>query len=88
MTLAQFKAALQPSMDARQTLANLKEQTDAAEVTRDTADAVSLKKHQQAVNGVLADPNFGDDSALYEAMGYVRKSKRKTGLTRKGKKAA
>jgi hypothetical protein len=29
------------------------------------------------------DPAFGPDSALYEAMGYVRKS----GLTRKGKTA-
>jgi hypothetical protein len=32
---------------------------------------------------VLAAPSEGDDSALYEAMGYVRKSARKSGLTRK-----
>lgn len=36
-----------------------------------------------AVKGVVADPNFGDNSALYEAMGYIRKSDRKSGLTRK-----
>ena len=30
-----------------------------------------------------ADPTEGDDSALYKAMGYVRKSDRKSGLTRK-----
>lgn len=34
-------------------------------------------------NGVTGDPEFGDDSALYGAMGYVRKSERKSGLTRK-----
>jgi len=39
------------------------------------------------VNGVLADPTEGPDSSLYEAMGYTRKSERKSGLTR-GKKSA
>ncbi len=34
-------------------------------------------------NGVRGDANFGDDSALYGAMGFVRKSERKSGLTRK-----
>jgi hypothetical protein len=43
---------------------------------------------QLVVNGVVGDPTFGPDSALYEAMGYVRKSERKSGLTRKGKKTA
>jgi hypothetical protein len=36
---------------------------------------------------VLGDPAYGPDSALYEALGYVRKSERKSGLTRKGKTA-
>jgi hypothetical protein len=36
---------------------------------------------------VTGDPAFGPDSSLYEAMGYVRKSERKSGLTRKGKTA-
>lgn len=34
-------------------------------------------------NGVSGDPNFGDDSVLYGAMGFVRKSERRSGLTRK-----
>lgn len=34
-------------------------------------------------NGVRGDKDFGDDSALYGAMGFVRKSERKSGLTRK-----
>lgn len=34
-------------------------------------------------NGVGGDPNYGDDSVLYGAMGFVRKSERRSGLTRK-----
>ena len=88
MTLLEFKSAIQPSLDARQVLKDLQEQMDVAETARDLADKTSLPKQQQVVAGVLADPNYGPDSALYEAMGYVRKSQRKTGLTRKGKKSA
>ena len=35
------------------------------------------------VNSVKGTQGFGSDSALYRAFGYVRKSERKTGLTRK-----
>ena len=31
------------------------------------------------VNAVKGDPAFGENSDLYESMGYVRKSERKTG---------
>ena len=37
------------------------------------------------INGILADPDEGPDSPLYEAIGYTRRSERKTGLTRKRK---
>ena len=36
-------------------------------------------------NGVRGDKNYGDDSPLYGAMGFVRKSDRASGLTRKAK---
>jgi hypothetical protein len=39
------------------------------------------------VNSVVGDVDFGPDSSLPEAMGYVRESERKTGLTRKKKTA-
>jgi len=35
--------------------------------------------------GVVGHKDFGDDSELYGAMGFVRKSERKSGLTRKPK---
>lgn len=36
-------------------------------------------------NGVRGDKNYGDDSPLYDARGFVRKSERASGLTRKTK---
>ena len=37
----------------------------------------------RVVNAVKSDPEEGKDSDLYEAMGYVRKSNRSSGLTRR-----
>lgn len=36
-------------------------------------------------SGVRGNKDYGDDSPLYGAMGFVRKSERKSGLTRKTK---
>ncbi len=83
MTLAQFQAAVQPSQAARQRINDLEAQRTQAQAERDRADEESLAKVQLVVNGVIGDPTEGPDSALYEAMGYRRKSERKSGLTRK-----
>ena len=85
MTLAEFKVAIKPSFDAREVITDLNNQLTAALNVRDDADQTSQARIQLAVNGVIGDPTFGPDSDLYEAMGYVRKSERKSGLTRKGK---
>lgn len=52
---------------------------------RNNADKVFPPAQQKVVKGVVRDTDYGDDSELYEAMGYTRKSERKTGLTRKKK---
>jgi len=87
MTLAQFKTKVQPSFDARTALAGIEAQKTAALDTRDKADVITLATNQLVVNGVKGDPNYGDDSNLYDAMGYVRKSERQSGLTKKAKPA-
>jgi hypothetical protein len=87
MTLADFKAVVAPAKAARARLADLETQMTQALNDRDAADAVFLAKAQQVVNGVLADPTEGPDSSIYEAMGYTRKSERRSGLTRKGNNA-
>jgi hypothetical protein len=87
MTFSQFKAVTKPSLDARTRLDELEDQTRQAIADRETADDAFDLKSQLVVNGVLADPTEGPDSALYEAFGYTRSSERRSGLTRKGKTA-
>src|SRR6266545_8242865 len=82
MTLDQFKAKLKPSTDARVTIAAIEDQLSAAISAREDADKASNTTIGLVVNAVKADLEEGEDSALYEAMGYVRKSERKSGLTR------
>ena len=88
MTLAQFEAKVKPSFDAREQVAKIENQLAQAINQRDDADEVSLDSVQLVVAGVVGDPTEGPNSPLYEAMGYTRKSERKTGLTRKKKTPA
>lgn len=83
MTLAQAEVKVKPSFDTRQQIAQIENQLAQAINLREDSDDASLNTLQLVVAGVLADPTEGPDSALYERMGYTRKSERKTGLTRK-----
>ena len=40
-------------------------------------------KRSKVGQGVAGDPAYGNDSPLYGAMGFIRKSERASGLTRK-----
>lgn len=83
MTLDQYRAAVKPSLDARQKIDDLETDLKALQDARDAADVTTTKTNADVVKSVVADKNYGDDSALYERMGYVRKSARRSGLTRK-----
>lgn len=82
MTLEQFRAVVTAALDARARIDDVEAQMTQALRARDSADEAALGKAQQLVNGVLADPTEGAESALYEAMGYTRPSDRKSGLHR------
>jgi hypothetical protein len=82
LTLAQFKAKLKPSLDARAAIESLERQLDGTRVDRDNADVVSEAIATNVVNSVKGDPTFGENSALYASFGYIRKNDRKSGLTR------
>ena len=84
MTLEQFKAKVQPSLDSRGQLVNLHNQATDSRTLRRQADAASLGLAQLVVNGVKADAEEGENGSLYASMGYVPKSARRSGLTRKG----
>ena len=83
MTLSQFQEAAEPARDIRLRIEDYQNYITQALAERDRADEAFNARAQLVVAGILADPTEGPDSALYAAFGYVRKSERKTGLTRK-----
>lgn len=85
MNLAAFQTQVDKSMAPRLRLAEIEDEKTEQLTLRDDEDEVTVSKIELVIAGVIADPDFGSDSALYEAMGYVRKSDRKSGLTRKKK---
>lgn len=56
-----------------------------APVKRETDDWAGMSLKSAIVYCVLGDPNFGPDSSLYKAMGYIRKSDGRWGLTQRGR---
>lgn len=67
-------------------IADLEAQVEMKKDERDTKYTVLDRESVMVRNGVVGDPAYGDDSPLYGAMGFVRKSERASGLTRKTKK--
>ena len=82
MTLAQFKTKVKPSPDYRAEIATLENQLTVARQNRNNANEVSNGVCLAVVNGVRSHPEFGENSALYKAMGYIPKNERKSGLVR------
>lgn len=81
-TLEQFQTGVEPSFTARQELEANDDLRTHLLNTREDADDASMTLAAAVVAGVLADPAFGPNSSLYEAMGYTRKDERKSGLHR------
>ena len=83
MTLAQFEEAVEPSFSSRATVNECENKLVSALNVRDDADRKSLELADLVVKSVMGDPEEGANGDLYEAMGYVRKSERASGLTRR-----
>lgn len=83
MTLQQFNNAIKPSSDTRDALVSLTAQRRAKRDERNASDAASRDAVQRVVAAVKSDPDYGMDSPLLAAMGYVTRSARKTGKTNK-----
>ncbi len=82
LTFAQYKAKVKPSLDSRERIRELERQLDAERIVRDNADVTAVATTLNVVNSVKGASAYGEDSALYASFGYVRKSDRKSGLTR------
>lgn len=85
IVFADYQAQVQKSRVVRQEMIDLENQLTNKANERDTTDTEGLRMRELIVNGVIGNPSFGPDSSLYEAMGFIRKSERKSGLTRKKK---
>jgi len=82
-TLEQHKAALKDYYDAKAKFAAADAQWDAARLERNAAYLRALDITKRLVNSVKGHPKYGENSALYSAMGYVPASERSSGLTRR-----
>lgn len=88
ITQAGFVADIDDAANADAEIADLEAQL---KMKRDVRDAkyIALNEKRSAVGkGVAGNKDYGDNSPLYGAMGFVRKSERASGLTRKTKTPA
>lgn len=85
-TLAQYKTVVQTVRQAQDEVDNLKRLLESARNRRDDELKRAITLESNVAKGIAGDSRYGEDSDLYEGTGRVRKSERKTGLTRKKKK--
>lgn len=88
MTLAEFTTKVQPAFEAREAVQTAVGQLADAQNRRSDSDLAVGRLVQLVVNSIKGDPTLGDDSSLYEAAGYIRRSERKSGLSRVSKRTA
>ena len=77
MTLAQFRAAVQPSIDTRDQIDDHMRHVKLLTGQRDFVDVEAMRLVEGVSLAVQGNPKFGQDSLLYGQMGYVRKSARR-----------
>jgi hypothetical protein len=71
-TLAQFKAAVKPSLDAHAKIAELRDELRLVVAARDLADKRSLRIVYGVGWAVDGNPAHGSDSDLHEDLGFTR----------------
>lgn len=84
-TLAQLEAAYADLRQCDEELKIRDQARSAAVKTRDDKLKVLATLLRIIVKGVQGHPEYGEDSPLFRAMGYVPFSARKSGLTRRSK---
>ncbi len=83
LTVDEFEAELKPCFDAREEITDLEAKLLGSISQRNGADQSGEALLSRVVNAIKTDADEGEDSELLEALGYVRKSKRKSGLHRR-----
>ena len=78
MTLSEFRTATLPFLDLLESNYNLRIQLKSNVVAKATAGQAARAVTDQIVAAVKADAQFGPNSPLYRAMGFIPKSERKS----------
>ena len=81
-TLAQFKEAMQPCLDAHAKVLDLRKDTHFAVVQRNGLTAKAMQILYTTGFAVQGDPNHGRDSDLHEAFGNTRERVRRARIRR------
>jgi hypothetical protein len=81
-SLPQFQVAVQPVFAVREEGAELAKRTVANSAKRRDVDGDAQALIRNIVHAIKADPQVGEDSLLYAAMGYVRKADNRAGRKR------
>lgn len=84
-TKADYDALIAAGQASEDRIADLKAQIAMEEDNRDAIYMRIEDANTDVGKGVAGHKDFGDDSPLYGVMGFVRKSERSSGLTRKSK---
>jgi hypothetical protein len=77
LTLEQFREAFKPCREVRVELAQLASQTKSARFRRRKLDLTGRPVLLRVVHAVCGDPDVGEDSSMYSAMGYTAKGRRR-----------
>jgi hypothetical protein len=88
LTLQQFIESMAPCLHVRKELTEIDTRRATLMAQRAEVDKSAQTVQERVVAGVRADIAHGSNSPLWAAMGFVRKSARKKGLTRKSKSPA
>ena len=80
-----FQADIEAAAADDAAIADLEAELKMKRDVRDDKYKALDQQRSKIGQGVAGDPAYGNDSPLYGAMGFVRKSEKKSGLTRKKK---
>lgn len=84
-TLEDLEESIAALAQASETLNELNSARSAAQKIRDEKEAAINGLLILVAHGVRSVPAYGKDSALYRSMGFIPKSERNSGLTRRSK---
>jgi hypothetical protein len=82
-----LEASIAALAQAGEKLDELNNARSAAQKNRDDEEKALNRLLILVAHGVRSDPAYGEDSALYRSMGFIPKSERNSGLTRRTKEA-